>query len=186
MIFRETGLDGAFVLEMEPHADERGFFARAWCRREFEAKGLDTSIAQTSVSFNTAKGTLRGMHFQLPPHDEVKLVRCTAGAIWDVIIDLRPASPSYLRWEGFELTRENRRQLYIPKGFAHGFQTLADATEVHYQISEFYAPGASSGFRHDDPAFAIRWPLPVAVISERDRTWPDFAGARETAALPGT
>jgi dTDP-4-dehydrorhamnose 3,5-epimerase len=183
MIFKETGLEGAYLIEMEPHADERGFFARAWCRREFEERGLDTGIAQTSVSFNTARGTLRGMHFQLHPHEEVKLVRCTAGAIWDVIIDLRPASSTYRRWEGFELTQQNRRQLYIPKGFAHGFQTLADATEVHYQISEFYAPGASSGFRHDDPAFAIRWPLPVAVISERDLSWPNFA---ETAGLPGT
>jgi dTDP-4-dehydrorhamnose 3,5-epimerase len=175
MIFHETSLAGAFVVEIEPHADERGFFARTWCRRELAERGLDTDIAQTSLSFNKAKGTLRGMHYQRPPHEEVKLVRCTRGAVWDVIIDLRPASPTYRSWEGFELTAENRRQLYIPKGFAHGFQTLADATELHYQISAFHAPEAAAGLRHDDPAFGIRWPLPVAVISERDRAWPDFA-----------
>jgi dTDP-4-dehydrorhamnose 3,5-epimerase len=178
MIFHETSLAGAFLLEMERHEDERGFFARAWCRREFEAHGLDPAIAQTSVSFNRLKGTLRGMHCQHPPHEEVKLVRCTRGAIWDVIIDLRPRSPTYRRWEGFELSEENGSELYIPKGFAHGFQTLADATEVHYQISEFHAPGAAAGFRHDDSAFAIPWPLAVSVIAERDRSWPDFAASR--------
>jgi dTDP-4-dehydrorhamnose 3,5-epimerase len=186
MIFHETSLDGAFLLEVERHEDERGFFARAWCRREFEERGLDTAIAQTSVSFNKLKGTLRGMHFQRPPHEEVKLVRCTRGAIWDVIVDLRPGSPTYRRSEGFELSEENRRELYIPKGFAHGFQTLADATEVHYQISEFYAPGAAAGFRHDDPSLAISWPLPVSVISERDRSWPDFAASRAGVERAGT
>jgi dTDP-4-dehydrorhamnose 3,5-epimerase len=186
MIFRETTLDGAFLIEMEPHADDRGFFARAWCRREFAEHGLDIEIAQTSVSFNKRKGTVRGMHLQRPPHEETKLVRCTAGGIWDVIVDLRPASATYLRWEGFELTQENRRQVYIPKGFAHGFQTLADATEVHYQISEFHAAGAASGFRHDDKTFGIVWPLPPTVLSERDRSWPDFAGLPENAARAGT
>jgi dTDP-4-dehydrorhamnose 3,5-epimerase len=186
MIFHETSLAGAFLLEMERHEDERGFFARAWCRREFEARGLDPAIAQTSVSFNRLNGTLRGMHFQRPPHDEVKLVRCTRGAIWDVIIDLRPGSPTYRRWESFELSEENRRELYIPKGFAHGFQTLADATEVHYQISEFHSPGAAAGFRHDDPALAISWPLPVSIIAERDRSWPDFAAARAPVVRAGT
>jgi dTDP-4-dehydrorhamnose 3,5-epimerase len=173
--FLPSRLDGAWLIELEPHRDERGFFARAWCRREFAERGLDTGIAQASVSYNERKGTLRGMHLQRAPHEETKLVRCTRGAIFDVIVDLRPGSPTLGAWEGFELTAENGRELYVPRGFAHGFQTLADASEVHYQISEFHAPEAATGFRWNDPAFAIAWPLPVAVISPRDAAWPDCA-----------
>lgn len=176
MIFRETPLPGAWVLEPERIADERGFFARTWCRRDFEARGLDSTIAQCSVSFNHRRGTLRGLHFQVEPHAEVKLVRVTRGAVWDVIVDLRPGSPTFRRHFAVVLSAEAGNQLYIPKGVAHGFETLEDATEVAYQISAFYAPEAARGYRWDDPAFAIPWPEPVTVISERDRTLPLFEG----------
>ena len=175
MTLLPTPLAGAFLIEPERLADERGFFARTHCRREFAAAGLNPDIAQCSVSFNTRRGTLRGMHHQAPPFAETKLVRCTQGAIYDVILDLRPGSASFRRWTAFELTAENRRILYIPKGMAHGFQTLADATEVSYQISEFYAPGHGRGVRWNDPAFAIEWPLPDPILCERDRSYPDFA-----------
>ncbi len=178
MIFDATSLEGARLILIEPHSDARGFFARLWCQREIEAAGLVARIAQESLSFNAARGTLRGMHFQRPPHEEVKIVRVVRGAVFDVIIDLREGSPSYLKWEGFELSAENRRALYVPVGFAHGFQTLTDDAEILYQISEFYAPQASAGCRYDDPAFGIDWPLPVSVISEQDRSWPAFAGLR--------
>jgi dTDP-4-dehydrorhamnose 3,5-epimerase len=174
MIFTPTRLDGAWIVEVEKRRDERGFFARTWCRQELAARGLDTEIAQESVSHNVRRGTLRGLHFQLPPHEETKIVRCQAGAIYDVIVDLRPHSPTFRRWEGFELSAENRRALYIPKGFAHGFQTLTDAADIAYQISAFYAPQAAAGYRYDDPAFEIAWPLPIAVIGERDLAWPAF------------
>jgi dTDP-4-dehydrorhamnose 3,5-epimerase len=177
MIFRETPLDGAWVLEPERFEDERGFFARTWCRRDFEARGLDPAIAQCSVSWNHRRGTLRGLHLQIAPHEEVKLVRVTRGTVWDVIVDLRPESLSFKRHFAVELSGENRRELYIPKGMAHGFQTLADGTEVFYQISEFYAPESARGYRWDDPAFAIPWPEPVTVISEKDRNLPLFEGA---------
>lgn len=176
MIFRETPLAGAWVLEPERIADERGFFARTWCRRDFEARGLDATIAQCSVSFNHRRGTLRGLHFQVEPHAEVKLVRVTRGAVWDVIVDLRPGSPTFQRHFAVVLSAGAGNQLYIPQGMAHGFQTLEDATEVSYQISAFYAPEAARGYRWDDPAFAIPWPGPVTVISERDRTLPLFEG----------
>ena len=176
MIFRETPLPGAWVLEPERIADERGFFARTWCRRDFEVRGLDPAIAQCSVSFNHRRGTLRGLHFQVEPHAEVKLVRVTRGAIWDVIVDLRPGSPTFKRHFAVVLSAEAGNQLYIPKGMAHGFQTLEDATEVAYQISAFYAPEAARGYRWDDPAFAIPWPEPVTVISEKDRNLPLFEG----------
>jgi dTDP-4-dehydrorhamnose 3,5-epimerase len=176
MIFTPTRLAGMWLVEIEPYSDERGHFARTWCRREFEAHGLDTDLAQASLSFNRARGTIRGLHFQRPPHGEVKLVRCTRGAIFDVAVDLRPASPTRRQWQGFELTAENGMALYIPRGFAHGFQTLAPDSEVFYQISQFYAPEAASGVRYDDPAFAIAWPLPVAAISPQDRAWPDHCG----------
>jgi dTDP-4-dehydrorhamnose 3,5-epimerase len=176
MIFRETPLPGAWVLEPERIADERGFFARTWCRRDFEARGLDPSIAQCSVSFNHRRGTLRGLHFQVEPHAEVKLVRVTRGAVWDVIVDLRPGSPTFRQRFAVVLSAEAGHQLYIPKGMAHGFQTLEDATEVAYQISAFYAPEAARGYRWNDPAFAIPWPEPVTVISERDRNLPLFEG----------
>ena len=172
--FTPLRVEGAFLVEMDPHRDERGFFARAWCRREFEAQGLDIDIAQTSVSWNERKGTLRGMHFQRAPDDEVKLVRCTRGAIWDVVVDVRPASPSFGRWDAAELTADNCRQLYIPRGVAHGFQTLEDATEVHYQISTFYAPESAAGFCYDDPRVGIEWPRAITVISAKDRALPSF------------
>lgn len=172
MIFRETPLAGAWVLEPERFADERGFFARTYCRRDFEERGLDPAVAQCSVSFNHRRGTLRGLHFQAAPHEEVKLVRVTRGAVWDVIVDLRPGSPTFRRHFGVALTAEAGNALYIPKGFAHGFQTLEDGSEVFYQISEFYAPESARGYRWDDPAFAIPWPEPVTVISEKDRRLP--------------
>jgi dTDP-4-dehydrorhamnose 3,5-epimerase len=174
MILRPTRLAGAHLIELEPRHDERGFFARTWCRRELAANGLDTDIAQESISYNRTRGTLRGLHFQVPPHEEIKIVRCVVGAIFDVIVDLRPSSPSYRRWEGFELAAKDRRALYIGKGFAHGFQTLTDDAEVAYQISTFHVPEASGGHRFDDPAFAIAWPLAVTAISPRDLGWPRF------------
>jgi dTDP-4-dehydrorhamnose 3,5-epimerase len=173
MRFTPTPLPGAFLIGLEERRDDRGFFARSFCAREFAEHGLEPAVAQCNVSFNSRKGTLRGMHFQ-EPAAEAKLVRTTAGAIWDVIVDLRHGSPTYLRHFGVELDAAGRQALYVPKGFAHGFLTLADATEVFYQMSEFYAPGQDQGVRYDDPAFAIAWPIPVAVISDRDRGYPDF------------
>ena len=176
MIFAATGLEDAWLIDIEPREDERGFFARTWCRQELTAHGLDTEIAQESISFNRHRGTVRGLHFQRRPHEETKIVRCTRGAIFDVIVDLRRHSPTYLRWQGFELTAENRRAIYVPKGFAHGFQTVIDNAEIAYQISAFYAPEAAAGYRYDDAAFGIAWPQPVTVIGERDLGWPDFTG----------
>jgi dTDP-4-dehydrorhamnose 3,5-epimerase len=174
MIFRETELVGVVVIEPERLEDERGFFARTFCQREFKAHGLNSRVAQCNLSFNHRKGTLRGMHYQLEPHREVKLVRCTRGAIFDVIVDLRPESPSYCRWVGVELSEENRRMLYVPEGFAHGYQTLVDNSEVVYQVSEFYAPGSERGVRFDDPTFGIAWPCEVTVISEKDSQHPRY------------
>jgi dTDP-4-dehydrorhamnose 3,5-epimerase len=176
MIFTPTSLQGAVAVDLEKREDERGFFARSWCRREFEAHGLNPRLAQCSVSFNLRRGTLRGMHYQAEPHEEAKLVRCTRGSLHDVIVDLRPGSPTYKRHFALTLTAENRTMLYVPEGFAHGFLTLEDATEVFYQITEFYAPASQKGFRWDDPAFAIIWPEKPEFLSERDRTYPDFAG----------
>jgi dTDP-4-dehydrorhamnose 3,5-epimerase len=177
MIFTETRLAGAYVIDPQLLQDDRGFFARSWCQREFEAHGLTPRVVQANLSYNKRKGTLRGMHYQLPPHAEAKLVRCTRGAILDVIADLRPGSATAGQWIGVELTAENHRMLYVPEGFAHGFQTLADDTEVTYQVSEFYTPGAERGVRYDDPALGITWPLPVSVISEKDRSWPAYAAS---------
>jgi dTDP-4-dehydrorhamnose 3,5-epimerase len=176
VILRETPLTGAFVVEVEPRRDERGFFARTYDREQFAAHGLAAEIDQVSVSYNVRAGTLRGMHYQADPHGEEKLVRCVRGAIHDVIVDLRPDSPTFRAWFGIDLDAESRRALYIPKGMAHGFQTLADGAEVLYQISTPYVPDASRGVRWDDDAFGIRWPDPAGgrVISERDRTYPDF------------
>lgn len=176
MRFLPTRLDGAFLIELEPHRDERGSFARLWDGALFAERGLEPALAQVSVSSNPAAGTLRGLHFQLPPYEETKLVRCLGGAIFDVIVDRRAGSPTYLRWEGFELSAENGRQLYIPKGFAHGFETLADDCEVLYFISTPYTPTAAAGLRWNDPALAIAWPFEPRVISERDRTWPLLPG----------
>jgi dTDP-4-dehydrorhamnose 3,5-epimerase len=174
MIFRETPLPGAWVLEPERFEDERGFFARTYCRRDFADRGLDPDIAQCSVSYNHCRGTLRGLHFQTAPHEEVKLVRVTRGAVWDVIVDVRPESPTFRKHFWVVLSAEAGNALYIPKGMAHGFQTLEDATEVFYQISAFYASEAARGYRWDDPAFAIPWPEPPSVISDRDRNLPLF------------
>jgi dTDP-4-dehydrorhamnose 3,5-epimerase len=175
MLFRETPLKGAFLIEPERLEDERGFFARTFCRKEFESHGLNPDIAQCSVSFNRRKGTLRGMHFQAAPHAEDKVVRCAAGAICDVIVDLRPDSPTFKRWTAAELTAENRRMFYIPAGFAHGFQTLQDNVEVLYQMSEYYHPESARGVRWDDPAFGIVWPeTSERIVSGRDKAWRDF------------
>jgi dTDP-4-dehydrorhamnose 3,5-epimerase len=171
MQFKETPLAGAFVIETEPHEDNRGFFARTFCAREFEAQGLVGTFVQCSTSWNTRRGTVRGMHYQLPPSCEAKLVRCTAGALWDVIVDLRVGSPTHMQSFGIELSARNRTALYIPEMFAHGFQTLEDGTEVFYQMSEFYAPDLSTGLRCDDPKIGIEWPLPVSSISDKDRQW---------------
>jgi dTDP-4-dehydrorhamnose 3,5-epimerase len=173
--FVPTELPGAYVVELERHVDERGFFARAWCGDEFEAAGVTSALAQCSISRNTSAGTLRGMHFQTHPHEEAKLVRCTRGSIHDVIIDLRPESSTHRRWIGVDLDAASGRALYVPEGFAHGFQTLEDDTDVLYMISTPYAPGSAAGVRWDDPAFGIVWPDASArTISERDRAWPRY------------
>lgn len=176
MIFIETELKGAYIIDLERREDERGFFARTWCQQEFEAHGLVARIVQANMSYNKLKGTLRGMHYQRAPYAETKLVRAVRGAILDVIVDLRPDSPTYRRWIGVELSADNRRALFVPEGFAHGFQTLEDDTDVSYQVSAFYTPGAEGGARYNDPAFDIQWPLPVSVISDKDAGWPDYAG----------
>lgn len=174
MIFKDTTISGAVLVEMEEMVDERGFFARSFCRKEFEAHGLNPNVAQCNVSFNKTKGTLRGMHSQKPGHEEDKLVRCTRGAIHDVIIDLRPDSTSFLEHVAAELSAENRTALYVPKGVYHGFLTLTDDAEVFYQMSEFYVPGVDLGVRFDDPAFGIDWPGEVTVISDKDASYPDY------------
>jgi len=174
MLFTPTSLAGAFVVELELRSDDRGFFARAFCAHEFEDHGLNPTIAQCNIAFNHKRGTLRGMHYQLPPVTETKLVRCLHGAIYDVIVDLRPASPTYMQHFGVELSADNRRALYIPDMFAHGYQTLTDDCELMYQVSEFYTPGYEAGVRYDDPAFKIEWPLPVDVISEKDLLWAPY------------
>jgi dTDP-4-dehydrorhamnose 3,5-epimerase len=178
MIFQCTRLDGAWLIEPELHRDTRGFFTRTWCREELGALKLDVEISQESISYNCKRGTVRGLHFQSAPHEETKIVRCIRGAIWDVIVDLRPSSRTYLRWQAFELTAENLASLYIPKGFAHGFQTRTDDAVVSYQISVPYAPQAACGYRYNDPIFAIDWPEPVAQISDRDLRWADFSSAK--------
>lgn len=176
--FKETALKGAFVVEPERFEDERGFLARSFSEAEFAALGAGVPLVESNISFNTKRHTVRGMHYQRAPHAQAKLVRCTAGAVYDVIIDLRPDSETYARWVGVELTAENRLALYVPEGFAHGFQTLADATEVFYQMSSYYAPQSAAGVRWDDPAFRIEWPATRGVIiNERDRTYPDFRPA---------
>jgi len=175
MIFTATPLGGAYLIDIERREDERGFFARAWCKQEFEAHGLAARPVQANVSYNKKRGTLRGMHYQIAPHQETKLVRCTRGAIWDVIVDLRPDSPTYRQSIGAELTADNRRMLFVPENFAHGFITLDDDVEVTYQVSQFYSPGAERGFRWNDPALGLHWPIPVQVISEKDAHWPDLA-----------
>lgn len=174
MRFSPTKLADAVVVELEQHRDERGFFARTYCEREFSEHGLPTHFPQCNLSRNDRAGTLRGMHFNGPPHAEAKLVRCTRGAIYDVIIDLRPGSATYAEWIGVELSADAGVALYVPPGFAHGFLTLADASDVFYHMGAFFQPDAARGLRYDDPVFSVRWPRDVAVISERDATYPDF------------
>jgi dTDP-4-dehydrorhamnose 3,5-epimerase len=174
VIFTETPLPGALIIEPELIEDTRGFFARTWCKREFEARGLVSRIAQCSTSFNKKKGTLRGLHYQAAPFSETKIVRCTRGSLYDVIVDLRRGSPTFTQHFALVLSASNRKTLYVPAGFAHGFQTLEDDTEVLYQISEFYSPQHARGVRWDDPAFGILWPSDERTIVDRDRTYPDF------------
>ena len=177
MIFHPTPLGGAYVVEQERIVDERGFFARTWAAEELAARGLETAVAHMNTSFNARAGTLRGLHYQVAPHDEAKLVRATRGAIWDVAVDLRPGSPTYCGWHGVELNEDNGLAFFIPTGFAHGFQSLADASEVLYVMSAPYVPEAARGVRWDDAAFAIGWPAEPPhgrLMSERDRSWPDF------------
>lgn len=172
MKFAQTPLEGAWTVELERIEDDRGFFARSFCQEEFKARGLDPVVAQCSVSFNRRRGTLRGLHYQVKPHEEAKLVRCTRGAIWDVIVDVRENSPTRYKWHAAELSAENCRALYVPQGFAHGFQTLADNSEILYQISEFHHPGSARGLRWDDPTVGITWPIPDPILSSRDRSYP--------------
>jgi dTDP-4-dehydrorhamnose 3,5-epimerase len=176
MIFTATKLGNAYVIELEKKYDIRGFFARIWCQKEFAAHDLISHLVQVNISYNKKMGTLRGMHYQMEPFQESKLVRCTRGAIYDVIIDLRENSPTYQQWLGIELTADNYKMLYVPEGFAHGFETLEDNTEVSYQVSEFYAPQSEGGVRYNDPTFGIVWPLDAQVISDKDRNWPDYQG----------
>jgi len=171
MIFTETKLKGAYVIDLTPHQDERGFFARGFCQKEFAEHGLKPTIAQANIASNRLKGTLRGMHFQCPPACETKLVRCTRGAILDIIVDLRPESPTYLQHIEVELTEDNFRALYVPERFAHGYQALRDNTDTSYQVGEFYTPGTEGGLRYDDPRLGLTWPLPVSVMSQKDREW---------------
>lgn len=174
MIFRPMKIAGAYAIDPERHLDHRGSFARAWCRREFEAHGLSSKLVQVSISTNRTRGTLRGMHYSVAPHTEAKVVRCVKGAIYDVLLDLRNGSPTYLAWIAAPLSRENGAALFIPEGVAHGFQTLEDESDVLYQMSEFYDPACARGVRWDDPAFGIRWPLEEPILSERDRTYESF------------
>jgi dTDP-4-dehydrorhamnose 3,5-epimerase len=175
MLFSETRLKGAFVVDLERHQDDRGFFARSWCQREFEAHGLNAELAQCNISRNRTKGTLRGLHYQAAPYEETKLVRCTRGAIYDVIVDLRAESDTFLQHVAVVLSAANQRSLYVPAGIAHGFQTLEDESDVFYQMSAFYEPAAARGVRWNDSRFGIEWPGRVTAISERDLTYPDFA-----------
>lgn len=175
MIFVSTTIKDAFVVELEKHGDDRGFFARAFCMKEFSEQGISFQPCQANIGFSQFKGTLRGIHYQTAPHAEAKLVRCTKGAVFDVVVDLRPDSPNYCQWFGIELTPENGRMLFIPKGCAHGYQTLEDNTELYYLVSDFYAPQAEEGLRWDDPKINIEWPITDnLVISDKDQLWPDF------------
>ncbi|MFU8795001.1 MAG: dTDP-4-dehydrorhamnose 3,5-epimerase [Dethiobacteria bacterium] len=174
MLFKETGLGGVYLIETKPAQDQRGYFARVFCREEFEKLGLESEYAQNSISYNRQKGTLRGMHYQVESAAEVKLVQCVRGSIFDVIVDLRPESETYCGWYGVELSADNNSLLYVPEGFAHGFQTLSDHTTVYYMISRAYAPEYARGVRWNDPAFGIKWPLTDPVISEKDRQLPDY------------
>jgi dTDP-4-dehydrorhamnose 3,5-epimerase len=174
MLFHETPIPGAYVLEPHRIHDDRGFFARLWCTDEMSKHGLSTTIRQTNIGVSSKKSTLRGLHYQRAPHAEVKIVRCPRGAIFDVVVDLRPESPTFCRWHGVQLTQENQLALYVPEGCATGYLTLTSDSEIYYHTSAAYHPGSASGVRYDDPAFGIAWPGPAEVMSEQDRTWPDF------------
>lgn len=184
MIFTETKLRGAYIIEIERLGDERGFFARAWCQKEFEARGLKANWVQANLAFSEKRGTLRGLHYQIAPYEEAKLMRCIRGAIYDVIVDLRPESRTYKQWFSVELTADNHKMLYVPEGFAHGYQTLVDNSETYYPVSQFYSPGFERGVRWDDPAFGIEWPyVEDMIISDKDRSWSDFSSLE--AAMTG-
>jgi dTDP-4-dehydrorhamnose 3,5-epimerase len=174
MIFTDAPLAGAKLVELDKRGDDRGSFARLWCHREFEANGIPMSVAQINNSISRKRGTMRGLHYQAAPHGEAKLMRCVRGSIFDVIVDLRPASPTYTQWFGLELTAANRAMLYVPEHFAHGYLALEDDSEVIYLVSEFYSPEHERGVRHDDPAFGIEWPIEVEIVSDKDRSWPDY------------
>ena len=175
MIFEPTKLQDAYVLDLERRGDERGFFARAWCQREFGTRGLVADLVQANIAYTARRGTVRGLHYQIAPFEEAKIVRCVRGAIWDVIIDLRPGSVTFCQWFGIELSAVNRRQLYVPRGFAHGYQTLVDDCEILYLVSEFYSPASERGIRWNDPQFAITWPIGDSLdVSAKDQAWPDF------------
>ncbi len=180
MIFKDTKLQDLRLIELQARADDRGFFARVWCEREFQAAGLPTDICQSNISFNKCRGTLRGMHYQRDPFGEDKLVTCLQGTVYDVVVDLRPGSKTYLKWAGFELSAENRLMLFVPKGFAHGYQTLGNDSLVLYFTTQFYTPESEAGIRFNDPAFGIRWPEEVTSISDKDRNWPDFVPSAGT------
>lgn len=175
MIFTELELKGAYLVEVKKIEDDRGFFGRAWCANEFTEHGLNRNFVQMNTSFTKKKGTIRGMHYQVDPYQEVKFIRCTRGRIWDVIIDLRPDSPTFKKWVGNELTADNYRMVYVPENFAHGFITLEDNSEVYYPVTQFYTPGAERGLRWDDPSFNIKWPVEVTLVSEKDRSHMDFS-----------
>lgn len=174
MKFSETKVKGAFLIELECRQDHRGFFARSWCAAEYSAHGLNSNVAQINVAFTSKRATLRGMHYQLAPHQEAKTVRCTLGSVFDVVVDLRSDSPTHKQWDAFELTADNHRVLYIPEGCAHGYQTLQDETEIEYLTSASYAPQSARGVRFDDVMFSINWPLPASLISDADQSWPDY------------
>ena len=181
MRFADTAVEGAFVVSLEPIEDERGFFARSWCRREFAEHGVDVEFVQENVGYSVHEGTLRGLHFQHAPHAEVKLVRCTAGVVWDVAVDLRPTSPTFRSWAAAELSATGREMLLVPEGCAHGYLSLVEHAELRYLTSSYYEPSAASGVRFDDPAFGVAWPADVTVVSERDRTWPLFDDAQDSS-----
>lgn len=180
MRFTDAPVDGAFIIDLAPHTDARGFFARAFCADAFAEHGLDFNMVQMNLSYSTARGTLRGLHYQTPPHDEAKLVRCIHGAVYDVVADVRPHSPTFLDWMGVALSANNRRMVYVPPGCAHGFLTLTDDAEVLYPVSEAYAPEHERGLRYDDPAVAIDWPAPINRISDKDRAWPNIDPLRRS------
>lgn len=186
MKFHKTKLQDVYLIEMTPFGDNRGWFGRSFCMKEFAEHNLETSYPQHNTGFSKKKGTIRGMHFQVDPHYEVKVVRAMWGAVYDVIVDMRPHSSTYLQWEGYELSFENGRQLYVPRGFAHGYQTLADDTMVNYLCSATYVPDSNGGYRHDDPAFGIEWPLPLSEISDKDKSWPDFVAPEKSGVKPAS